>query len=1041
MATKKTTTTKKKAATTSKARSSKPATTKKAAAKKSPSSSGRRAGGRSGGDADYAVGPPKAVVVEREIGGRMMSIETGRFARQADGAVVVRYGDTMVLATAQSGRAPEHIDFFPLTVDYREKTAAAGMIPGGFFKREGRPTTKEILGCRIIDRSIRPMFPDGYRAEVQVLSQVLATDRENDPDVIAAVASFAALAISSIPNGETLGMCRIGLRDGKLLVNPTWSQVQSEDNQLNLTVAGHKDAIAMVEAGAKEVSEDVMLEALELAHDTCKQIVELIEELVDLCGKEKGEFTPPVRDDSLAKAVEKKFGKQLRAAPLTEGSKKDRQKAIKAAKDEAVAAFPADEKLDPAEKNAFNKRVGEVIGGIIKQGERESILKGRRADGRDSSTIRPITIEVGVLPRVHGSVLFTRGETQALGIVTLGGTEDQQIIDGLLPEGRKRFLLHYNFPPFSVGEVKRVGSPGRREIGHGALAERGVEPVLPSSEEFPYTIRVTSEILESNGSSSMATACSATLAMMDAGVPIRQPVAGIAMGLVMEGKDYAILSDILGSEDACGDMDFKVVGTGKGITALQMDIKCEGLTREILQEALEQAREGRLHILRKMLEALRAPREKLSPNAPRLVSVKIPQEKIGLVIGPAGKNIRAMQEQYECKISIEDGGLCTVTGLNAAKVDEAVNYLKAMTAEVEIGQIYEGRVTAIKEFGAFVEILPGQEGLVHVSELSNEFIRSVTDVVRIGDTIKTKVIGIDDFGKVKLSRKVLLEGDAEGEGDGAERPRREDRGPRGRGRDRDDRDDRGPRGRGRDRDDRDDRGARGRGRDREDRGGWDEERGSDREERAPRGRGRDREDREERGSDREERAPRGRGRDREEREERGSDREERAPRGRGRDREERGSDREERAPSGRGRDREDREERGPRGRGRDRDGRGGWDEERGRDREERAPRGRGRDRDDRGDRAPRGGDDREERPAQSRRDGEEREDRPRRGRGRDSSAPFAEFDATEEDLEPNPFAGSEIGDLEEADSLFTDDREPAGSGRGSGRGPRRRRRR
>jgi polyribonucleotide nucleotidyltransferase len=546
-------------------------------------------------------GIPKAIRVQREIGGRTLILETGRMARQADGAVVAYYGDTVVLATAQSQKAGEHVDFFPLTVEYREKSAAAGMIPGGFFKREGRPTTKEILGCRLIDRSVRPMFPDGYKAEVQVLSQVLATDRENDPDVIAAIASFAALALSSIPHGTTLGMCRIGMMNDKLVVNPLWSDVQSPENKLNLTVAGSQDAIVMVEAGAKEVTEAVMLEALELGHKTARDIAALIEELRSLAGREKAPFTPPKLDQKLVDAIESQFGKQLRAAPLTPGTKQQRSVAIKAAKEAATTAFPAPAGSTDGEKMKWGKAVGEIIGGIVKDGERQSILAGRRADGRDHVTIRPITIEVGVLPRVHGSVLFTRGETQALGVVTLGGVDDQQIVDGLMPEGKKRFLLHYNFPPFSVGEVKRTGTPGRREIGHGALAERGVEPVLPSREEFPYTIRITSEILESNGSSSMATACSATLAMMDAGVPIKQPVAGVAMGLVMEGKKYAILSDILGSEDACGDMDFKVVGTGRGITALQMDIKCDGLTREIMSQALEQARLGRLHVLREML--------------------------------------------------------------------------------------------------------------------------------------------------------------------------------------------------------------------------------------------------------------------------------------------------------------------------------------------------------------------------------------------------------------------------------------------------------
>ncbi|MFM1873433.1 MAG: polyribonucleotide nucleotidyltransferase, partial [Planctomycetota bacterium] len=508
------------------------------------------------------------VVVQREIGGRTLSLETGRMAKLSDGAVVARYGDTMVLACVNSAKAPEGIDFFPLTVDYREKTSAAGIIPGGFFKREGRPTTKEILACRLIDRSIRPMFPDGFRREVQVLSQVLSTDRENDPDVVAAVASFAALAISSVPHGTSLGMVRIGLKDDSLQVNPLWASIQSPDNKLNLTVAGSDEAVVMVEAGAKEVSEETMLQALELAHKTVREIVGMVEELREKAGKPKMAFSPPKHDEKLVAAIEEQFGRELRTAPLTPGTKQTRSAATKVAKDKATSAFPAPAGSTEAQTKVWNTNLAEIIGGIVKQGERDSILLGKRADGRDTKTIRPITIEVGVLPRVHGSVLFTRGETQSLGVVTLGGTDDQQTIDGLMPEGKRRFLLHYSFPPYSVGEVKRVMAPGRREIGHGALAERGLEPVLPNKDEFPYTIRITSEILESNGSSSMATACSGTLAMMDAGVPIKQPVAGIAMGLVMEGKKYAILSDILGSEDGCGDMDFKVVGTGRGITAL-----------------------------------------------------------------------------------------------------------------------------------------------------------------------------------------------------------------------------------------------------------------------------------------------------------------------------------------------------------------------------------------------------------------------------------------------------------------------------------------
>ena len=953
-----------------KTRSSTTKKTAKKAAKKATKKAAKKTSAKKASSAAVALGGH--VVVEREIGGRTLTLETGRMAKLSDGAVLARYGDTVVFAAANSSKAPDHMDFFPLTVDYREKMSAAGVIPGGFFKREGRPSTKEILTCRIIDRSIRPMFPDGFRRDVQVLSQCIASDRENDGDVLAAIASFAALAVSSLPHGRSLGMVRMGHVDGELVVNPTWTQLQSEENKLNLTVAGHSDAVVMVEAGAKEVKEDVVLEALAQAHDVIKEIVEMVEELADKAGKPKMEFDAPVADTKLEAKIEKAHGKALRAAPLTLGPKQVRQAAIKAAKTAAEADFAAPASMDEADAKAHNKKVGEIIGGLVKKGERESVLKGVRADGRDPEDIRPITIEVGVLPRVHGSVLFTRGETQALGVVTLAGTDAQQIIDGLMPEPRKRFLLHYAFPPFSVGETKRMLAPGRREIGHGALAERGLEPLLPTVEDFPYTIRVTSEILESNGSSSMATACAGTLSMMDAGVPIQQPVAGIAMGLVMEGKDYAVLSDILGSEDGCGDMDFKVVGTGRGITALQMDIKCEGLTREILAEALEQAKEGRLHILREMLKALRSPRKQLSPNAPRLESVQVPSEKIGLIIGPGGKNIRSMQEEYEVKISIEDSGMCTITGVNGEKVDKCLEHVKAMTAEVELGTVYTGRVTAIKEFGAFVEILPGQEGLVHVSELSNEFIRAVTDVVRIGDEVEVKVIAIDDFGKVKLSRKALME-PAEGDSDGGEEQ------PQGRrGRRDEEGEERRPR---RSREDREERPSRGRRAPRDDDDG-------EREERRPRRprREEDEDDRPGRRSRRDEgeddrpsrRSRRDEGEDerprRARREEEEGDRPRRRPR-----RDEEDDDRPRRRPR-----RDEEEDDRPRRRS-------PRDEEEG-DRPRRRPR-RDDEEDDRPRRRPRReeGDDERERPRRRSRRDEDDDDRPR-GRGGRSSMPMADFD-------------------------------------------------
>ena len=749
---------------------------------------------------------PSMVRVSREIGGRTLELETGRMAKLADGAVVARYGDTMVLATAQAASSDrDDIDFLPLTVDYREKAAAAGKFPGGFFKREGRPTTRETLTSRIIDRAIRPLFPDGFRRETQVLVQVLSTDKENDSDVLAALSAFAAVAISSIPHGRVLGASRIGLIDGKLRINPTWTELQSPENKLNLTVCAHSDAVVMVEAEADQIGEDVVLEALELAQEVCEEIAGMIEELVRLAGRTKIEFIAPARDEKLAAAIEKKFGKDLLAAPVAAGDKAARGAAKRAVRQAVLDAFPAPSDADEKAATKHKKFVVSVIEKQFDKGEREAILSGRRADGRGTTDIRQLTMEVGVLPRVHGSALFTRGETQALCIATLGTIDDRQFIDGIYPEDRRRWLLHYAFPPFSVGEVRRFLAPGRREIGHGALAERAVGMILPPQDQFAYTLRVTSEVLESNGSSSMATVCGATLALMDAGVPIKQPVAGIAMGLVVEGKRIAILSDILGSEDHCGDMDFKVAGTGRGITALQMDIKCEGLSRETMEQALEQAREGRLHILREMLVVMRRPRETVSIHAPRLVTFPIPLEKIGAVIGPGGRTIRGLQEEFSCRIAVQDDGKIEVCGSDAVKVETCIARIKDMTAEVELGKVYSGRVTGLKEFGAFVEILPGQEGLVHVSELSSGFVRSVADVVAIGDMIDVKVIDIDDFGKVKLSRKALLppeEGEsapprdreAPGEveaGFGEDEPRgprppRDRERPRG-GRDRDDR--------------------------------------------------------------------------------------------------------------------------------------------------------------------------------------------------------------------------------------------------------------
>ena len=616
----------------------------------------KKASGRRGGPIEMDLGKP--IVVEREIGGRTFSLETGRFAKQADGAVVARYGDTMVLATAQSSSERADLDFFPLTVDYREKMAAAGKFPGGFFKREGRPTTRETLVSRIIDRSIRPLFPDGFRREVQVLSQVLATDREVAADTVAAVASFAALAISSIPHGKTLGACCMGLVDDKLVINPGWKALQGAKNRLNLTIAAHEAAVVMVEAGAKEVPEDIILEALEVGHEVCTEIADMIDELAELVGKPKSEFTAPEAHDDLRADIDAEFGDELRAAPTFDGSKHERGAAKDELKKRVKEAFALDEDADAGLRKARDKAVSEICGDFFKEGERQSILDGYRADGRGTKDIRPLAIDVDVLPRVHGSSLFTRGETQALCIATLGTTDDAQNVDGIFHEEPKRFLLHYAFPPFSVGEVRRVGGVGRREIGHGALAERALEWVIPVKEEFPYSVRVTSEILESNGSSSMATVCGGTLVADGRRCP--DPAAGRGHrdgACRWKARTTRSCPTSSASEDHCGDMDFKVAGTGKGITALQMDIKCEGLSPEVLEEALEQAREGRLHLLRAMLDEIREPREVISEFAPRLETVQVSPDKLGGVIGPAGRTVRKMQEEFDTRISIEDSGL------------------------------------------------------------------------------------------------------------------------------------------------------------------------------------------------------------------------------------------------------------------------------------------------------------------------------------------------------------------------------------------------
>ncbi|HVS18128.1 MAG TPA: polyribonucleotide nucleotidyltransferase [Planctomycetota bacterium] len=692
--------------------------------------------------------------VSRNIAGLDITLESGQVARQAHGSVIATVGNTMVFAAVVTGPGREDLDFFPLTVDYREKTEAAGKIPGGFFKREGRPTTKEILTMRLIDRSIRPMFPQGFKQEVQVMSQALSYDGTTNADVAAMIASFAAVHISSLPFHGAMGAVRIGHLDGKLVAFPV-DERRREESRLDLVVAGHKEAIAMVEASAKELPEEEVIDALEMAHDVIRQLCELCEELRSKVGKEKLAFTPPAVDQDLRRGVWE-YKSRYEEVIFTAG-KHARSEALAAVSEEVLTRFTAGITDEKAKKER-SKAVKNLLHDLMAEVERQGIIAGKRTDGRRHDEIRQITIHPNFIPRVHGSSLFTRGETQALVSVTLGTPDDEQIIDGIDDEYKKRFYLHYNFPPYSVGETRRIMGPGRREIGHGMLAERALEAVLPARERFPYTIRIVSDIMESNGSSSMASVCGGCLSMMLAGVPLTQPVAGIAMGLVQEGDQLAVLSDIQGSEDHNGDMDFKVAGSGLGLTALQMDIKVKGVTRALLERALSQAREGRRFILKKMLEAVPRPASEVSEYAPRMEAIKIPAEKIGYLIGPGGRQIKAMQEQYKVRISIlDDNGNVQVAGTDSVKVKACIEAIRAMCETPKIGTRYTGTVKSIKDFGAFIEILPGIEGLCHVSELSDGFVERVTDVINMGDTIEVEVINVDDRGKIKLSRRAVLQ--------------------------------------------------------------------------------------------------------------------------------------------------------------------------------------------------------------------------------------------------------------------------------------------
>ncbi|MCE9595217.1 MAG: polyribonucleotide nucleotidyltransferase [Planctomycetes bacterium] len=691
--------------------------------------------------------------VTREIAGHTITLETGQMARQALGSVIATIGGTKCFAAIAAGAAKEEQDFFPLTVDYREKTEAAGKIPGGFFKREGRPTTKEILTMRLTDRAIRPLFADGFKNEVQLMSHCLCYDGVTNADVTAMIAGFAAVAISGLPFYSTLGAVRVGQVDGKFVAFP--SDDARSESALDLVVAGHRDAICMVEASAKQLKERDMVDALEFAHDVIRQIAELCDELKAKAGKPAFKWSPPTVDQHLAKSVSN-YRSRVKDVLFTPG-KHDRADAIAAIADECVAALTAgisDEKELGKRKKAAKGAFDELASNV----EREVIVEGTRADGRAHDQIREITIVPNFVPRQHGSVLFTRGETQALVSITLGTVDDEAIIDGIDDEYRKNFYLHYNFPPYSVGETRRIMGPGRREIGHGMLAERALAAVVPPKDKFPYTIRIVSDIMESNGSSSMASVCGGCLGMMLAGVPLAQPVAGIAMGLVEEGGKQAILSDILGSEDHHGDMDFKVAGSGLGITALQMDIKIKGVTREMLERALEQARKGRIEILKKMLDAVPRPSREISPYAPRMEVIKIPADKIGYLIGPGGRNIKAMQAQFKVKIAIlDENGTVQVAGVDRENVAGCITAIQGMCETPKIGTRYKGTVKSIKDFGAFIEILPGVEGLCHISELDEGYVDRVTDIVQIGEEIDVEIINVDDRGKIKLSRKAILQ--------------------------------------------------------------------------------------------------------------------------------------------------------------------------------------------------------------------------------------------------------------------------------------------
>jgi len=699
---------------------------------------------------NVGIGKLKKIRVEKKIGNGTFSIETGIFAKQAAGCCLVQYGDTIVLSAAATGTPRQGIDFFPLMCDYRERTAAAGKFPGGFMKREGRPTMKETLTARLIDRPIRPMFTEGFNDEVQIQNFVMSSDRQSDGDVLAMNGACAALGISPLPFLGPLASVRMGYIDGEFVPFPTQDDLES--STLDLIISGTKDAVLMIEGFAREMPEDTMIEAILAGHAVIRELCDLQQELIDKVGTPKMDFVAP-ESDGLFDVVIDRYQSAFQQANRTEG-KHARYEAVAALREQAKTELIPDEKAEGAYTlSSFSKAWHDLEAKVI----RDEILNGRRMDGRGNNELRDIHCEVDLLPRVHGSAMFQRGETQALVTICLGTGRDEQRVDGLLDEFTKRFMLDYNFPSFSVGECRPIRGPGRREIGHGALAERSVNPVLPDHDAFPYTIRVISDILESNGSSSMASVCGATLALMAAGVPLTNPVAGISVGLVKEGEKWSLLTDIIGNEDHFGDMDFKIAGTQNGITGIQLDLKINGISEEIIRATLAQSKEARLEILRNMLTAIPCPRDSTAESAPRLLRTKISPDKIGLLIGPGGKTIRGIQEDVGCTIEVDEDGTVTVAAGNQEIAEAGLARVDALTASVKIGKIYDGRVTSVKDFGAFVEILPGRDGLCHVSELSDEYVGNVSDICAVGDAMKVKVIAVDEQDRVKLSRRVAMQ--------------------------------------------------------------------------------------------------------------------------------------------------------------------------------------------------------------------------------------------------------------------------------------------